>query len=912
MKRVLVGLLLSCVACAETPSQTPVRSLQSSGPVSFVCLGDPAEGIADMGRPITACTRLKTPSTDDYSLPHLYTLVTQPNTGEVAVVDLTTEEGSVLDADPSVPGHNFLPVGARPTDIASTPGGMASFVTVAEPRFEGIYAIPSDMIRDTRVELSSWPACRLKWTPERILVAVDPVDGSGAVRPHCDAAHGDPYSVGPRDLTLDAQRAQTPGRYKLLVTLPAEGGIAVIDAQALLDQPPGAFLDCEIERFLPLQVELPPPPDTPDEPPSDVACVEEPTQAGPFAAGYLPEPVAMVHDGRRLYVSDRGAPVIHRVDMPSPCEPVEIPPLVVTSAEDPKRKDIYTSEIAVSPLTIDLKRYLYAIDKPDGSIVVYDVSDGSSNLRPLERQHPETNPFHPLDRIRFRSPPRAISILTYQNDSANTQTGATVPERCDPLTNGPGSVYRTQLPGYDKGASPAKLRGVFAFVVLTAGNLVVFDLDDWDAPCRGPINDHPYRGCTSDPPLEGLARSNEYSCNTVDPHLPRSSVFLTMAENATVGAIRNVPGVSKLPLLYDDDGTLIKLDSEEGPLAPRMRATLPVFPIVENQAERPLDNLSGLLVSGSGAIDETQHTLVMQLFDPRAHLLNQDWRVTFEGQIPGFDQRFAQLTQDGDGYLLSDPGSLFCTRGVLSKTALLEEMFVEGNGSLGEANALADYVQLISDSPVENDPYWGQHLECPSFQACQQAYGSSASPSPKRDLRIVEATQDSLRLEPRSSLAGLPSLTCCFPGVVSFRVRGGNQWMVTGSQVGFLHNVTVGERGVCRKSCDPVKSLLTGRAREVPRETVVEDTEELAFKNPFFRFAINSGEQPSQRDMQFRFTTINAFKPLQIDLGGGQADLLPTSIRFSEASGELVVSDGGIEGIVKVDLNSLTLTGKHN
>jgi hypothetical protein len=136
--------------------------------------------------------------------------------------------------------------------------------------------------------------------------------------------------------------------------------------------------------------------------------------------------------------------------------------------------------------------------------------------------------------------------------------------------------------------------------------------------------------------------------------------------------------------------------------------------------------------------------------------------------------------------------------------------------------------------------------------------------------------------------------------------------MVTGSSVGFLHNVTIGERGVCRKSCDPAKSLLNGRAREVPKDTVLQDTDDRAFKNPFFRFAINSGEDPSQRDMQFRFTTINAFKPLQIDLGGGQADLLPTAIRFSEASGELIVSDGGIEGIVKVDLNSLTLTGKHN
>jgi hypothetical protein len=148
--------------------------------------------------------------------------------------------------------------------------------------------------------------------------------------------------------------------------------------------------------------------------------------------------------------------------------------------------------------------------------------------------------------------------------------------------------------------------------------------------------------------------------------------------------------------------------------------------------------------------------------------------------------------------------------------------------------------------------------------------------------------------------------------VVEFRVRGGSQWIVVGDVVGFLHHMTAGEEGVCRPSCDPALALLDGRLLEAPADANVSDADPLAFHNPFFRFAINSGADRSERDYVFRFGTQNAFRSLSVNIGGGQAAIIPTAVRYLEPTGELVVSDGGFEGITLIDLNALQITRQYN
>ncbi|MEM1032302.1 MAG: hypothetical protein AAGN82_18290 [Myxococcota bacterium] len=917
-------------SCAGNQTAAPLRALQSAGPTAFLCLGAPDD--PDRLRPLTDCDASRTATLDDFSIPHLYGFVTQPITGEVAVVDLTTEQDAVLDVDASVPGASFLPVGAQPTDIVSTPGGAAVFVSVAEPRFEGIYGLPADDTRDGAPRLTSWPVCALPAAPGEMLLLVDPADpATGAVRPRCDRAFGDdeqdPGCEGVDhchgDLEEDAARAGHPGRYKLAVTLPDAGGVAIIDAQDILDQEAGAYEDCPIDRWVPFDVmSLPAPPAPPTA--DDAACVPEELATASDAAGFVPLPGGMSFDGERvLYVADRSAPVIHRLDLPTPCEPAEVTPLATRSDDDPSRV-VTTRRVAVSPLTRELRRFLYAVDERDGSVLVYDVSDGSNDTEPVRRADPVLNPFQPADRIRFGAPPRDIVILELEANAVNDATGATLPLRCDPRPSAdgtPAATYRTS-DDLTTGARPRSLRGVFAFVVLASGDVVVIDVDDYDDACRGPTDQSVDEGCERD--ASGLATSGEYSCRAVSPHEPRSAVFLLTEE----GLVDNEPGLNNFPLLFDPDGAVLQLDDVPEGTIPRMRATLDRFDpevatsVVVGSARETISrapDTGGLLIDGVEGLDRAQHTLVMNREDPRAHILTQGFTVTYEGPLPGFGGRFAALTDGEDGtYELLEPSSQFCRRGVRPEAVWLAIANAEGlsaDEAAATAAARADYVQIVSSPPVEADPYWTGQSAC-TFNQCQQTFGTNDSPLTSRDFRITEATEERLSLEPRDDAAPATDVTCCFPGVIEFAVRSGNQWTVIGDQVGFLHRMTTDEEGRCRPSCDPDLARRTGRVLESPVDTAVRDGD--GFRNPFFRFTINAitadGTTVSQRDMRFTFATRNAFAPLSLNVAeiANDGDVQPTAVRFLPATGDLVVSDGSLQGIILLNAASLTFTRQYN
>src|SRR5690606_13306671 len=105
----------------------------------------------------------------------------------------------------------------------------------AETGYEAIYALPSDMIRGSSPRLTSWPSCALPTAPDAMVLLVDPADAAGEVRPRCDEPYGaadvDAGCEGEAhchgDLVAAAARAGTPGRYKLAVSLPGAGGIAI-------------------------------------------------------------------------------------------------------------------------------------------------------------------------------------------------------------------------------------------------------------------------------------------------------------------------------------------------------------------------------------------------------------------------------------------------------------------------------------------------------------------------------------------------------------------------------------------------------------------------------------------------------------------------------------------------------------
>ena len=268
--------------------------------------------------------------------------------------------------------------------------------------------------------------------------------------------------------------------------------------------------------------------------------------------------------------------------------------------------------------------------------------------------------------------------------------------------------------------------------------------------------------------------------------------------------------------------------------------------------------------------------------------------------MPRFNDVFAQLVEDGDGFVLSEAGVGFCTRGIMSQRAFAAQLEAEGQ-SPEAALAIADYIQIKSSFPVEADPYWTQQNEC-TFNGCQAQYGNADAPLEPRDLRIVEASEDSLQLVPRAA-GGTPRLKCCFPGVVEFRVRTGNQWTVVGDRIGFMHSVTTTDEGLCRPSCDPTLATLNGRAFEATAEA------DNTFGNPFFGFVINSSG--SSRDMHFEFSTRGAFDPLSLSVVTNNPDVQPTNVRYLTSTGELVVSDGSLQGITLLDLNALVVTRQY-
>lgn len=926
------GLLLGDTffggGCSSSATPSNVRALQATGPTAFVCLAAPGldtddespSSVAAVARPLSECSAARS---SDESIPHLYALTTQPLRGEVAVVDLTAESAPLVDSDPITPGTNFLPVGAMPTDIVATPGGSAVFVGVAEPGHEGIFALPANQLRGAAPKLHDFPACALPERPDSIRLLVDAADPSGAIRPKCGASYGaedvdaacgvDAERHCHGDLELDASEAGTPGRYKLVVTLPTSGGVAIIDAQSILDQERGAFEPCSVERFIPLDVALPPFESTPSA--TGDACVTRSSEA-PSVSGIKSIPTGLALETRpdgsyRMYVADRGAPTIHRLEFADACAPLEMAPLLATSVEDPARV-VTTSRLALSPLTYDLGRYLYAIDEVDGSLVVFDVSDDAKSVLPLSRPFPATNPFQPPDRIRFGSPPRDIVLFERRGDENDDGTGATVPVRCDPSPSATSDAARYQTADdFSSGAGPRKLRGVFGMVVLASGDLVAIDVDDLDAACRGPATHDPLFGCSDT--VTGLdGASSEYTCGVVAAHQPRSSTYLAYRE--TVASTQ--PGVQALPLLFGADGTIIEADDEG---APRMTATIPDeprsfdFTLPVGPGAETIASATGTLVSddpeSAGA-----HVLVMNTDDPRAHILAQTWAVTYEGSIPGFASHFASLSPVPGGFELRDPATRFCAAGVMGRTSVESELIaLEGKSAEAaalESAELADYVQVTSDTPVLTDSYWNTQSEC-SFTACQQTYGTSQNPLESRDLRIEVAHEDVLLVTPRGAEPS-PSLKCCFPNLVEFKVRGGDQWIVTGTQVGFLHRGASAEDGTCLPLCDARLSRLTGRVRQVEGDEPVKDSDPRAFSNPFFRFAIRRGEATS-RDVRFEFTTQGQFSPLQVGLRGssGASDVQPTTMAFLPLTGEVVVSDGSLQGLTMLNLDTLSVSRQY-
>jgi hypothetical protein len=877
--------------CAQNAVTVPIRSLERSGSAAFVCVRNFNEAPA---LPVDQCQAVDPVlAANDFSLPHSIAFVTQTTRGEVAVVDVTA--GGVVDLDPSVPGFNFVPVGALPTDVVATPGSSAAFVSVSDPNRPGIFAISTSHLFPSQTgnvapTLASLPACGLPSAPSRMILVRNLAAGPTTGSPRCD---GTPSPTVTAPYSLAAETALY-GPLKLLVTLPDSGKIAVIDAQDVLARPLGSFDPCPIEATLDLNQDVPitsaasaaaiagvpavgadggaglqqsslaeaSAPEAGIEsmmtdgglteggiPPGSSTgplCQGRKLSSDPFGTTVHPAAITYADDGR-VFVSDDGVSAIHVVNAVDPCHPALQSPLLPISHADPGRA-VSGGAIAVSPLTTDFKRFVYAVDVKDGgSVMVFDVSEGSMDRTPLYRPDVAFNQFEPPDRIAFGSAVQSLTFAT--NEVPLTSTGQ-VPRaaKCDPvksiMMSDPGFPYRP-LSDLSAGAGPRVLRGTSAYMVLANAQVAVVDLDDFDGACRRPsATDATSLGCAgvvpdSNPAMPSFpAASQEVSCRVVERHRQRSQFYIT---NLVDAAGHHAPSMQTFPLLHNKDGTVLSVDPSTDGAFTRPRLLGPCLggnacSCSSDPAKQPPQedmfrvNVSGgnttaadfcptpypadLTNTKTGQPIASRNWVAFDLVEPRAHN-DQTWTVTFEGVLsPWFASRRGRFACAADKPTIdcetgTDPSHLV----LLDSDAGFCDQGAQG-ADLSSAQGIptGDIVQILDELPDPADPYWASQNRC-THDICEQQYGTAEAPVVvsdeaqitdrhldanqtwfRRDLLVTKSFQDHLELEPsfthkdaKGNVDGAP-VTCCFPFPPTYALRGGSQWVVNGSVAGFEHH----------------------------------------------------------------------------------------------------------------------------
>lgn len=873
------GLTLALISCQETPEQAPIRSLRASGETTFVCIGPDGQG-----RPLSECAQGPTLADGGLTVAEpgneLFALVTQTATAEVAVVRLTGVTGGgnsssgVVDVDRSNPGVTPLRVGAGPVDIVTTPGGMASFVGVSSPGREGIFALPTVCVGQPQPgeagrDLTTWPACRLPSAPGDMVVLVDPADRDGLVRASCDGAY-EPVTQA-EESTAECRadlgkEGAAAGRRKLAVALPELGEIAILDAQALLDREAGSFENCAIEARLPL--ERTPPATVSQALPPDLAVNtkgEPQTSEYAFSSSFAARPGGMASDGERLFVADRGSPLIHVLDVGDPCNIAEEEPLVATSYVARERV-VTTSKVAVSPVTTQGEKFLYAIDEQgDGSVtegnaasvMIFDLTPGSTQRTPLVRPRSSEMPFEAPDRIEFAAAAKDVAFALHDLPIADPVTGtAVIGTRCDPnpsvSDDSPAARYRNSS-NFESGAGPNTLRGVFGFVLLSNGRVAIVDVDDFDAECRRPRTLNPaassdFRGCASDPTSPALYTASgtpdtpatvtdEVSCRVVERHRARSGdLVLTSSSGQGIGApsLRSFPRLSLFGRSLSP--TRQTLDGRNNPLLLGVD-----FAGVTPASAVPAQAFVGttLRVRGDGPDDLVIDPRIAQLpsmvlpwKEPRAYPRAERVTVTFEGALAS---ELSSGFYDAAAGELEDQSARFCDLGV-QDAALTRDMGKTKFG-LDEADLdrfeerHTDYVQITNSLLPEDDSYWnGRGASCggSGYRACVAAFEivSEEDLGPARDLKVLAAYQDHLEVEPRTGGAELAELlACCFPEALTYRVRAGNQWVMRGSVSGFRHTVAADANDGfrCVRDYSPYKVREQWRAFEISSTSSCDD-----------------------------------------------------------------------------------------
>lgn len=996
------GALFSApLACSEQEVVAQLRSLSASEDALFLCRDD-----AGNGHPYTDCPdRDSTDDLDPKKHLSVMALVSQTLTDEVAVVNVTS--GNVVDTDPSTPGYGFLRVGGRPVAMAATPGGSATFVATADVGRSGLFALPTKCLGapaagEPHRDLTTWPACRLPETPGEIAMVIQPGDchaanasaagtGAGGAGAGGAGAGGAAAEAGDAGGAADNaactadldHEGGTPGTRKIVVSFPDSGTLRVIDAQKLLNTPPGEFPPCDFDAELPLKVEIPAgvapilPPDL------VTTCAEDPPPGPPKPSAQAPRPAGFAQADGKLYIADRAAPVIHVVDTSDACNLTELPSLLPMSVREPERV-VTTRRLAVSPLTPAGQRFVYAIDsedRPFASVMVFDVSPGSTNPTPIVRPHaPELLGEKP-DRLTLDGPARDVTFAYRDIPYVDPETGtAQFGSRCSPTgdANSPGGLARPSV-DLTLGARPGLLRGLFGFILQTDGKIAIIDVDDFDADCRRPATGNDaFRGCEAD--TKGTSFTNvetgavetdanlhqlvtgENSCRIVEPHRIRSAhpvVSNSSAPSAREPSLRTFPQLT-FPATKSDTAVLdrprilaVPYDEKDDkgrfkPADVLVGATL--YSTAEDAAQPLETNPSGTLSEPL----QQQNAVILPPLEPRSYASDSKVQVVFEGSYAG--DRNAGFWATGEGQLeLKDDSLSFCGAGVYDEATMADygvsELGVPSDAAKAFGVEHADFVQITSDFPAEDDSYW-QHVtgEVNTRQKCDDLFFAfnADTLAPARDLKIVSASDKRLVLKPATSGVAADAFRSCFPGAMTYRLRAGNQWVVLHNDA-FVHDVVAtGTNSACQRSCSPLKKWSKSRVFEIssvadnclpakppgdpldlrvgcaaPDEVACvydqgsgsnahgvgldDAAARCIFNGLNERFALYRGRAPSPRDATFTWQVTSGFVPLVMSMTSLSSAVSPQSIQYLGQVEQLAIVDGTTLGLTLFSLDTFSV-----
>lgn len=1009
----LTAIAAGGVACSTTPPEDPVRTLERADRLATLCLKirrvEDNQALPEAEpAPEDACHApdpgIERGDGEGYPF-HYYALATGTLRGELAVIDMTLYEAT--DTDRSSPGVNFIPVGESPTDVVTTPDSRWAFVASATAQKPGLYAIPSNFILgDSRVEdqpkarvpkITDLIGCSLPAAPNGLAIVPN---GSGGRSPFDVVVllPGDrltPARLVAIDVASFADPRPTPAGADPDGGVDPDGGAPTDSPAAPLVA--GSFDACPIKYEVTATLP-PPPPDQPDLEWSDGTDYVEgntlaadtyplPTHCGGDPGGgdagappagdagatasLPPMPARFgrsTQDGTTLYVADLDNPIIHVFDL-AVTPPVELAPLEVVSSADPTGT-LSVRDIAISPPTRDFRRYLYAVEAAQGSLLVYDVTDKASTYRkPLVRPHAELQPFQPVDRIQFAA---AINTVTFARHDVPLLdgNGSLSGLLCNPDGKGsPGTRYVESSSEVAPPIGPKRLRGVFGFAALANGQIVVLDVDDWDAPCRRPANvsDTPRVSSITEPQIEKagdpygvptLTSADETARVTREAYFPVSaphrlrSAFLLRNENDTEGGDR----VPKIPagITLSQGNTPLDTIGANAELNPLLQPTAATF-------ADPSNTVDTTTTADGGAARVAGVRFSYEV--PDVHL-DQDWAVAYEGALPYFTGVRGRLSSDNGfaSVALDSPENNFCALGI-EDVAVAREHASAFDAAVRSANLevdpllesrVGDYVQVTDELLANTDPYWfldgndcwggidanipadyaGAQRGMARHDACESVFGTPAEALTSRDFPILEAsegrlvlgrykyppgTENSVRervvIPADTSNAGLLSAAqCCFHNQVQFNVRAGGTWLAFGSGNQYLHHISTGEGGRCVQSCENRERLMNSRIFSLPREALDQPaptrSSVLAMRNPMFSYFLVDGRNAQgrvrpERDVVWRFQTRNQFAALALTLADTEITANPRSMRYLAPLGQVVVLDGAAQGLTLIDLRTM-------